>query len=72
MGIFLGVSVKGIRLIEGCQPSCEFSTRATKRGDVKHARLQKKFLKGEYRLLFEFINNVLGPRSEKKDSSICC
>ncbi|KAH0746063.1 hypothetical protein KY285_007720 [Solanum tuberosum] len=39
---------------------------ATKRGDIKRASLPKKFLMGEYQLLFELINKVLVPRSEKR------
>ncbi|KAG5579618.1 hypothetical protein H5410_050245, partial [Solanum commersonii] len=66
LGIILGVPVEGIRLIEGCQPSSEFSTRATKRGDVKRAGLPKKFLKGEYQMFFEFINKVLVPCTEER------
>ncbi|KAG5572141.1 hypothetical protein H5410_061907 [Solanum commersonii] len=48
LGIILGVLVEVVRSIKGCQPSSEFSTRATKRGDVKRPGLPKKFLKGEY------------------------
>ncbi|KAK4725126.1 hypothetical protein R3W88_027905 [Solanum pinnatisectum] len=65
LGIILGVPVEGIRSIECCKPFSEFSTRSTKRGDVKHAGLPKKFLNGEYQMLFEFINKVLVPRTEK-------
>ncbi|KAH0764666.1 hypothetical protein KY285_000537 [Solanum tuberosum] len=66
LGIILGVPVVGIRTIKGCKPSSDFTNPATKRGDVKRAGLPKKFLKGEYRLLFEFINIVLVPRTEKR------
>ncbi|KAH0749306.1 hypothetical protein KY290_028538 [Solanum tuberosum] len=66
LGIILGVHVVGIRTIEGCKPSSDFTKHATKRGDVKCAGLPKKFLKGEYQLLFEFINKVLVPRTEKR------
>ncbi|KAH0644974.1 hypothetical protein KY284_032858 [Solanum tuberosum] len=55
-----------VRTIEGCKPSGEFSKHATKRGDVKRAGLPKKFLKGEYQLMFEFINKVMVPRTEKR------
>ncbi|KAH0742962.1 hypothetical protein KY290_030955 [Solanum tuberosum] len=64
--IILGVPSLGIRSIEGCKPFSDFVQRATKRGDIKHAGLPKKFLRGEYQLLFEFINKVLVPRSEKR------
>ncbi|KAH0685849.1 hypothetical protein KY285_016404 [Solanum tuberosum] len=37
LGIILGVPVKGVRSIEGCKPSSEFSTKATKRGVIKRA-----------------------------------
>lgn len=66
MGIILGVPVKGIRLIEGCKPSSEFTKQATKRGDIKRAGLPKKFLREEYQLMFEFINKVLVPRTKKR------
>ncbi|KAG5630701.1 hypothetical protein H5410_002418 [Solanum commersonii] len=64
-GIILGVPVEGIRMIEGCKPSSDFTKLATKHGDVKRAGLSKKFLKGKFQLLFEFINKVLVPRTEK-------
>ncbi|KAH0696718.1 hypothetical protein KY290_014117 [Solanum tuberosum] len=66
LGIILGVPVEGIQTIEGCKPSSDFTKLATKRGDVKNAGLLKRFLKGEYQLLFEFINKVLVPRTEKR------
>ncbi|KAG5586704.1 hypothetical protein H5410_047138 [Solanum commersonii] len=56
----------GIQSIEGCKPSREFTKHATKYGDIKCAGLPKKFLKGEYQLMFEFINKVLVPRMEKR------
>ncbi|KAH0645534.1 hypothetical protein KY284_033418 [Solanum tuberosum] len=59
LGIILGVYMEGIRKIKGCKPSSDFTKLATKRGDVKNAGLPIKFLKGEYQLLFEFINKVL-------------
>ncbi|KAH0633531.1 hypothetical protein KY284_036317 [Solanum tuberosum] len=66
LGIILGVPMKEIRPIADCKPSSEFPKLATKRGDIKRAGLPKKFLKGEYQLLFEFINKVLVPRTEKR------
>ncbi|KAG5605911.1 hypothetical protein H5410_027403 [Solanum commersonii] len=61
LGIILGVPVVGVQTIEGCKPIGDFLKLATKRGDVKRAGLPKKFLKGEYQLIFEFINkgNIL-------------
>ncbi|KAG5582671.1 hypothetical protein H5410_053298 [Solanum commersonii] len=56
LGIILGVPVKGIKSIEGCKPSEGFAVQATKRGEVKLARLPKKLIKGKCQLLFEFIN----------------
>uniref|UniRef100_M1CET3 Uncharacterized protein n=1 Tax=Solanum tuberosum TaxID=4113 RepID=M1CET3_SOLTU len=38
LGIILGVPVVGVRTIEGCKPSGDFSKLATKRGDVKLGR----------------------------------
>ncbi|KAH0717139.1 hypothetical protein KY285_013170 [Solanum tuberosum] len=61
LGIILRVSMEGIRTIEGCKPSSDFTKLATKCADVKRAGLPKKFLKGEYQLFFEFINKVLVP-----------
>ncbi|KAH0633619.1 hypothetical protein KY284_036405 [Solanum tuberosum] len=58
LGFILGVPARGIRSIEGCKPSSEFSKQATKRGDIKRAGLPNKFLKGEYQLLFEFISKA--------------
>ncbi|KAK4709947.1 hypothetical protein R3W88_004460 [Solanum pinnatisectum] len=66
LGIILGVPTEGIRTIEGCKPSSNFIKSATKRGNVKTAGMLKKFLKGSYQLLFEFIKKVLVPRSEKR------
>ncbi|KAH0686189.1 hypothetical protein KY289_016952 [Solanum tuberosum] len=66
LGIILGVPVVGVRTIEGCKPSGDFSKLATKRGDVKRAGLPKKFFKREYQLMFEFINKVMVPRTEKR------
>ncbi|KAG5599697.1 hypothetical protein H5410_031067, partial [Solanum commersonii] len=62
MGIIFGVPARGIRSIEGCKPSSDFVQRATKRGDIKRVGLSKKFLRGEYQLLFELVNKVLVPR----------
>jgi len=66
LGIILGVPVKGVRTIEGCKPSGEFTKLATKRGEIKRAGLPKKLIKGEYQLVFEFVNKVLVPRTEKR------
>ncbi|KAG5581988.1 hypothetical protein H5410_052615 [Solanum commersonii] len=59
LGIILGVPVEGIRTIEGCKPSSDFTKLAKNRGDVKRAGLPKMFLKGKYQLLFEFINKIM-------------
>jgi len=66
LGIILGVPVNGVLSIEGCKPSGGFSTRDTKRGEIKLVGVPKKFLKGEYQILFEYINKVLVPRTEKR------
>ncbi|KAH0633579.1 hypothetical protein KY284_036365 [Solanum tuberosum] len=63
LGIILSVPMKGIRFIEGCKPSSEFTKHTTKKGDIKRAGLPKKFLKGEYQLFFEIINKALVPRT---------
>ncbi|KAG5616685.1 hypothetical protein H5410_016509 [Solanum commersonii] len=59
LGIILGVPVIGTRTIEGCKPTGDFSKCATKRGDAKLVGIPKKFLKGEYQLIFELINKVM-------------
>ncbi|KAK4737467.1 hypothetical protein R3W88_001164 [Solanum pinnatisectum] len=66
LGIIFGVPLLGIRSIKDFKPSSDFLQRATKRGDIKRVGLPKKFLRVEYQLLFEFINKVLVPRSEKR------
>lgn len=66
LGIILGVPSIGIRSIEGCKPFSDFVQRDTKYGDIKRVGLPTKFLKGEYQLMFEFINKVLVPKSEKR------
>ncbi|KAH0639108.1 hypothetical protein KY290_036402 [Solanum tuberosum] len=66
LGIILSVPVEGIRSIEGCKPFGEFSQQATQCGDIKRAGLPKKFLRGEYQLMFEFINKILLPRTKKR------
>ncbi|KAH0644901.1 hypothetical protein KY284_032785 [Solanum tuberosum] len=66
LGIILGVPTRGIWSIEGCKPSNEFLEQATKRRDIKRAEMPNKFLKGEYHLLFEFINKVMVPRTKKR------
>lgn len=65
LGIILVVPMVGIWTIEGCKPTREFMKLATKWGDIKRAGLPKKLLKGEYLLVFEFINKVLVPRKKK-------
>ncbi|KAH0665293.1 hypothetical protein KY290_027559 [Solanum tuberosum] len=64
LGIILSVHVEGIRSIEGCKPSSEFYQQATKHGGNKCAGMPKKFLRGEYQLMFKFINKVFAPRTE--------
>ncbi|KAG5575738.1 hypothetical protein H5410_055872, partial [Solanum commersonii] len=65
--IFLDEESLGIILgVLDCKLSNEFPKQATKRRDIKRAGLSNKFLKGEYQLLFVFINKVLVPRTEKR------
>ncbi|KAG5592065.1 hypothetical protein H5410_042579 [Solanum commersonii] len=58
----------GIKAIvkNGCKLTGDFSKLATKREDAKCTGLPKKFLKWEYQLMFEFINKVMVPRTEKR------
>ncbi|KAG5586788.1 hypothetical protein H5410_047222 [Solanum commersonii] len=44
LGIILGVPVEGIRTIEGCKPSSDFTKLATKCGDVKNTGLLKRWI----------------------------
>ncbi|KAG5589877.1 hypothetical protein H5410_040391 [Solanum commersonii] len=44
LGIILGVPFIGIKSIEGCKPSVNFSQKATKHGDIKCVGLPKTFL----------------------------
>ena len=50
LGIILGVPMEGIRFIQECNPFEEFTKLATKQGEVKHAEVPKKYLKGKYQL----------------------
>ncbi|KAG5611314.1 hypothetical protein H5410_022595 [Solanum commersonii] len=46
LGIILGEPMKGIRSIEGCKPSSEFTKHATKRGGHKVSRSAKEVSEG--------------------------
>lgn len=59
------MSAKGVRSIEGCKPSIQFTMIDTKHREVNLEGLPTKLLKGEYQLVFEFINKFLVPKTKK-------
>ncbi|KAG5572182.1 hypothetical protein H5410_061948 [Solanum commersonii] len=65
LGQILEVSKEGIRSVVGNSCTKEFVKEFSKLPDMRRAGVQKKLMKGEYQLLFEFFNKVLLPRTEK-------
>ncbi|KAH0696331.1 hypothetical protein KY290_013696 [Solanum tuberosum] len=63
--IILDVPCQRIMYVEGCKPSMDHISKASKYENMKCAGVPMKFLKGEHQLYFEFVNKVLLPRSEK-------
>ncbi|KAH0738358.1 hypothetical protein KY290_037063 [Solanum tuberosum] len=66
LGQVLGVPREGTRSVVGKTCNVEFVKECSKIPNTRHAGIQKKFIKGEYQLLFEFVNKVLLPRTEKR------
>lgn len=66
LGIILEVPIRGFRSIEGSKPFEEFTLQAKKMEKFKHQELPNKLQKGEYQLLFKFINKVIVLRSKKQ------
>ncbi|KAH0632849.1 hypothetical protein KY284_035635 [Solanum tuberosum] len=65
LGKILGVPREGIRSVVGKTCTMEFVKEFSKIPNTCRAGVQKKLMKGEYQLLFEFVNKVLLPRTEK-------
>ncbi|KAK4733461.1 hypothetical protein R3W88_007722 [Solanum pinnatisectum] len=65
LGKILEVPREGTRSVVGKLCSKQFVNECSKIPDMHHAGVQKKLMKGEYQLLFEFVNKVLLPRTEK-------
>ncbi|KAK4734070.1 hypothetical protein R3W88_008331 [Solanum pinnatisectum] len=61
LGEILEVPREGIRSTIGKLYTKHFSTECSKLSDMHRVGIQKKLMKGEYQLLFEFINKVLLP-----------
>lgn len=71
LATILGVPRAGIQNIKGCKETGEFTKLVIKRVAFKRARLHMKFLKGEYQLIFEFMNKVMVCRTNT-NNQICC
>ncbi|KAH0714930.1 hypothetical protein KY284_007835 [Solanum tuberosum] len=65
LGKILEVPREGTRSVVGKFCTKQFAKECSKLPDMHCAVIQKKLMKGEYQLLFEFINKVLLPRTEK-------
>ena len=62
----LRVPREGTRSVLGRTCSSEFAAVISKTPTTKVAGIYKKIMKSEYQLVFEFINKVLLPRTEKR------
>jgi len=66
LGEILGVPIEGIMLVAGQLCSKSFVQECGKLPKLNCVGIPKKLMNGEYQLIFEFVNKVLLPRSEKK------
>ncbi|KAH0748684.1 hypothetical protein KY290_027916 [Solanum tuberosum] len=66
LGKILEVPREGTRFMVGKSCTKKFVKECSKLPDMRRAGVQKKLLKGEYQLFFEFFNKVLLPRTEKR------
>ena len=57
---------EGTQSVLGRTCSFEFAVVISKTPTTKVAGIYKKIMKSEYQLVFEFINKVLLPRTEKR------
>ncbi|KAH0714995.1 hypothetical protein KY284_007900 [Solanum tuberosum] len=64
--LHLEVPREGTRSVVGKYCTKKFAKEYSKLPDMHCADIQKKLMKGEYQLLFEFVNKVLLPRIEKR------
>lgn len=62
LGKILDVFVIGMRSVEKKKPSVEFIKDSSKVGRTFIAGVRKKFLKEEFRLVYEFVNKVVQAR----------
>ncbi|TMX05106.1 hypothetical protein EJD97_002312, partial [Solanum chilense] len=69
LGKILSVPREGTRSVNGKTCSIEFVSLVSKLPTTKVARVFKKVMKSEYRLVFEFVNNTLLARTEKRTSA---
>ncbi|KAH0746097.1 hypothetical protein KY285_007754 [Solanum tuberosum] len=60
--LHLELPKEGTRFVVGKYYTKKFAKEYSKLPDMHHADIQKKLMKGEYQLLFEFVNKVLLPR----------
>ncbi|KAH0644978.1 hypothetical protein KY284_032862 [Solanum tuberosum] len=66
LGEILEVPREGIKSVVGQTCSKSFANECAKLPKMNCAGIPKKLLKREYQLLFEFVNKVILPRSEKR------
>ncbi|KAK4713612.1 hypothetical protein R3W88_019519 [Solanum pinnatisectum] len=59
LGKILDVPRKGTTSVVEKPCSQNFANECSKHPDMHHVDIQKKLMKGEYQLLFEFVNKVL-------------
>ena len=69
LGKILRVPTEGTRSVQGKTCSSEFASLISKTPTTKVAGIYKKIMKSEYQLVFEFINKVLLPRTEKRTAA---
>ncbi|KAH0767524.1 hypothetical protein KY285_003395 [Solanum tuberosum] len=65
LGKILEVPKQGTRSMVGKSCTKQFVKECSKLPHMRHAGVQKNLMKGEYQLLFEFVNKVLLPQTEK-------
>ncbi|KAH0765385.1 hypothetical protein KY285_001256 [Solanum tuberosum] len=66
LGVILELPREGIRSVAGKLCTKHFANECSKLPDMHCAGIQKKLMKGEYQLLYEFVNKVVLPHSEKR------
>lgn len=64
LGEILDVPMEGIRSVKEKVPSLEFVQEVSKISKKSKVGVLKKYLKGEFQLLFQFLNKVLLPQSD--------